>query len=197
MLINSQPRTFVIALKDHAISEEQLQDCLRSASMYDWHIEVFWGVNGLTLSNNAWNNIGVNPLLNKPTMQQKGTQGCFFSHWNLWQKCIELNEPIVILEHDAIIQRKWESLLIKDIVKLHAQYKPKKIRYDEHTGNWSTSGHAYCMTPQAAQSLIKFSKKVGGIPVDILMGDNVVNVTHLGTPELIARQNTFSTTTNI
>jgi GR25 family glycosyltransferase involved in LPS biosynthesis len=85
MLINSQPRTFVIALKDHAISEEQLQDCLRSASMYDWHIEVFWGVNGLTLSDNAWNNIGVNPLLNKPTMQQKGTQGCFFSHWNLWQ----------------------------------------------------------------------------------------------------------------
>jgi GR25 family glycosyltransferase involved in LPS biosynthesis len=112
-------------------------------------------------------------------------------------KCIELNEPIVILEHDAIIQRKWESLLIKDIVKLHAHYKPKKIRYDEHTGNWSTSGHAYCITPQAAQSLIKFSKKVGGIPVDILMGDNVVNVTHLGTPELIARQNKFSTTTNI
>ena len=27
---------------------------------------------------------------------------CFASHYLLWQKCIELGEPILILEHDAI-----------------------------------------------------------------------------------------------
>jgi GR25 family glycosyltransferase involved in LPS biosynthesis len=197
MLINIQPKTFVIALKGHPISEAQLTDCLASAKKFNWNIEVSWGVNGRSINETLWKHIGVVPLLNKPTMPQIGTQGCFFSHWNLWQQCIKLNEPIVILEHDAIIQGKWEPLLIEDVVKLHARYKPKKIRYDEHTGNWSTSGHAYCITPRAVQSLIEFSKKVGGIPVDILMGDNVVNVTHLGTPELVARQNTFSTTTNI
>jgi glycosyl transferase family 25 len=29
--------------------------------------------------------------------------GCFMSHFTLWKKCIELNEPIIILEHDAIV----------------------------------------------------------------------------------------------
>ena len=27
--------------------------------------------------------------------------GCFLSHYSLWKKCIELKEPIIILEHDV------------------------------------------------------------------------------------------------
>ena len=121
----------------------------------------------------------------------------FFSHWNLWNKCVELDSPIIILEHDAIIQGKFTDLKSNGIIKLHEHYKPKKIRYDEHTGNWSTSGHAYYITPLAAKSLIDFSKSIGGIPVDILMGDKVVTVEHLGAPELVSRQNTYSSTTNL
>jgi len=36
----------------------------------------------------------------------------FFSHYNLWLKCIELNEPILILEHDAILTDTPLSLLM-------------------------------------------------------------------------------------
>lgn len=194
----TQPKTFVIALKDHAVSEKQLQDCKNSAIKHGWDVEVSWGVYGNTVNEDSWKGIGVTPLLDKPTMNLPGVQGCFFSHWALWNKCIELNESIIILEHDAIICNKWIPLNINsDIIKLHERYKPKKVRFDEHTGNWSTSGHAYLITPSAAKKLINFSRATGGIPVDILMGDNVVKVGHLGSPELVSRQNSYSSTTHL
>jgi GR25 family glycosyltransferase involved in LPS biosynthesis len=197
MLIKNQPKTFIIALKGHPISEAQLCDCIESAKKFNWNIEISWGVDGRNINETHWKNIEVVPLLNKPTMSQIGTQGCFFSHWELWNKCIELNEPIIILEHDAIIQDYWPPLNADSIIKLHAHYKSKKVRIDEDTGSWTTSGHAYCLSPSHATTLINFSKRVGGIPVDILMGDKVVPVKHLGVPELVARQNLFSTTTTI
>ncbi|MEZ9323151.1 glycosyltransferase family 25 protein [Vibrio sp. 10N.286.51.E5] len=30
-----------------------------------------------------------------------GELGCFASHYLLWEKCVELNEPIVVIEDDA------------------------------------------------------------------------------------------------
>ena len=30
------------------------------------------------------------------------------SHMRLWQHCIDINEPIMILEHDAIFQRQFK-----------------------------------------------------------------------------------------
>lgn len=38
----------------------------------------------------------------------------FFSHYNLWLKCIELNEPILILEHDAIISDELDLDILKN-----------------------------------------------------------------------------------
>jgi GR25 family glycosyltransferase involved in LPS biosynthesis len=39
---------------------------------------------------------------------------CTISHMRLWQHCIDINEPIMILEHDAIFQRQFN---LKHIAK--------------------------------------------------------------------------------
>ncbi|EAK0442174.1 glycosyltransferase family 25 protein [Campylobacter lari] len=41
-------------------------------------------------------------------------KSCFASHYSLWEKCQELNNPIIILEDDVIFndQLKWEEVLI-------------------------------------------------------------------------------------
>ena len=38
-----------------------------------------------------------------------GAVGCALSHLQLWDKCIELNKPIIILEDDAIVSRNFNS----------------------------------------------------------------------------------------
>jgi GR25 family glycosyltransferase involved in LPS biosynthesis len=205
-MITKQPKTFVIALKEHPISLSQLNDCLLSAKAHNWEVETFWGTNGKTLSLDSWKQIGVKPLLHKGSMHKPGTWGCFFSHWNLWNKCVELNEPIVILEHDAIIQSKWVSIEVSSaLVKLHEDYTFKKDSngwmdpggfVDSDSGQGSVSTHAYCITPEQASKLINFAKTVGGFATDRMMGTKVVNVQH-SNPTLVSRQNTYSTTENL
>jgi hypothetical protein len=198
MILETQPKTFVIAIKGHSVSESQLRDCLNSAEKFSWNIETYWGVNGKTLTEKSWNEIGVTPILNKPTMQRKGTWGCFFSHWNLWHRCIQLEEPIIVLEHDAIIQEAWRPIEINDaMIKLHRYYKHKNPKYDDHSGLWSPSTHAYCILPTHAEKLINFARRVGGYETDRMMGNHVLKIEHLGNPSLVERQNTYSTTVNL
>lgn len=40
-----------------------------------------------------------------------GEMGCFASHYSLWEKCIALNEPIVILEDDVHLRKKLSLVL--------------------------------------------------------------------------------------
>jgi glycosyl transferase family 25 len=196
MILLKQPKTFVIALKNHPVSEKQLKDCLNSAEKYYWNVEIFWGVYGNTLTSKDWSNIGV-----KSNIGKTGAQGCWFSHYHLWKKCIELNEPIVVLEHDAIIQRSWEPLKISDsLIKLHKHYRkdPLNLKWNHSiTGQWSPSTHAYCITPNHAHQLIETAKKIGAYSADLFMGNNIIKVELLGEPELVARQNTYSTTGNL
>lgn len=197
MILENQPKAFVIAVKDHPISESQLRDCLDSAEKFNWNVEVSWGVNGRTITDDIWKQEGLFPRLDKPSMDRPGVQGCFLSHWNLWKKCLELNEPIIILEHDALILKEWSPIEITDsIIKLHRIYSNKKEKIDIDTGQWNKSGHAYCITPNHASKLINFSKKHGAIVVDILIGTKVVPVVNLK-PSWVERQNLFSTTNNI
>ena len=47
----------------------------------------------------------IDPILKTPIT--RGEIGCFLSHYKLWQRCIESNEPYLILEDDAIISDKF------------------------------------------------------------------------------------------
>jgi hypothetical protein len=197
MILETQPKTFVIAIKNHPVSERQLQDCLTSAKKFKWNVEVFWGIDGRTITNNTWKNYQIQPRLDKPTMSRIGVQGCFLSHWTLWKKCIELKEPIIILEHDAIIQSHWQPLEVSSaLIKLHRPYVGKKVKIDSDTGEWTKSGHAYCISPEHATILVSQTKKLGAIEVDILMGSKIIPVNHLS-PSWVERQNTYSTTNNL
>jgi GR25 family glycosyltransferase involved in LPS biosynthesis len=196
MILSNQPKTFAIALKDHPVSEKQLKDCLSSAKKNNWSVEIFWGVYGNTLTPQNWIDVGVRSHIRTP-----GAKGCWFSHYYLWKKCIDLDEPIVVLEHDAIIQRPWESLEIdKSIIKFHRHYRKDPTSYKWNhpvCGRWSPSTHAYCISPAHAVTLIEAAKNLGAYPADVFMGSNIISVELLGEPELVARQNTHSTTENL
>lgn len=196
-MLETQPKAFVIALKNHPVSELQLAECLASAKEYNWDVEIFWGVNGKTITDDTWITEGISVRTDKPTINNPGVQGCFLSHWALWNKCIELDEPIIILEHDAVILTQWMPIeLNSSIVKLHKHYSRKRIKVDFHSGAWTKSGHAYCISPEHARILVQFVKVIGAYEVDIIMGSNVIPVQHIN-PSWVERQNTFSTTTTL
>jgi GR25 family glycosyltransferase involved in LPS biosynthesis len=122
-------------------------------------------------------------------MSTKGAVGCFISHKNLWKKCIELDQPIIVCEDDINLDNKEH---IRDIKKsfndipdkavfaalIHNPFKifiPTKEGTKVVSENWKTLGHDYTgtqmyyMTPYAAKTLLKYSEPIVN-HVDIYIG---------------------------
>ena len=110
------------------------------------------------------------PLLKTPLT--KGEVGCFLSHWNLWNKCIEENESLLILEDDAILTHRFDineiSNLSYDFVYLGYKEMGEKKKVDDKflTPDYPYWTLAYLIRPEAARILVNDVIKCNIIPVD-------------------------------
>ncbi|WP_240329529.1 glycosyltransferase family 25 protein [Helicobacter suis] len=111
-----------------------------------------------------------------------GELGAYASHFCLWYRCLEYNEPIVILEDDIELEPCfWQSLdfleehiytlgyvrlmHLFELIKKPTHFTRVLQIMGYHDGN---GAQGYCLTPQAAMAFIKASAK-WVIPVDMLM----------------------------
>jgi GR25 family glycosyltransferase involved in LPS biosynthesis len=105
-------------------------------------------------------------------LSRPGVVGCFYSHYSLWQKCVDLDEPIMIFEDDVKFYRGWNpvtfnGVLILSLGKSSFLTEPQKSYLENPTGNpramtWKNfsmpGASGYAITPNAAMALIKFYK---------------------------------------
>jgi len=122
---------------------------------------------------------------------------CSLSHMNLWNKCVQLDEPIMILEHDAVFIRKFrpskilngiedgDILMINDprgATRRGMVYHENIIKNDkgihlvegvntpEETVPDGLAGNsAYVITPAAAKKAIELQSSIGIWPNDALL----------------------------
>ena len=117
-------------------------------------------------TNHSW----IDPILYTPLT--KGEVGCFLSHWHIWNKCIEKNEPILVLEDDAVLTDKFDMEEIEklsyDFVYLGWKEMEKSEKIDDKFSKpvypyWTL---AYYIQPEAARILVNSVIKRNIIPVD-------------------------------
>ena len=169
-----QPMCYVIA---HAQSRV-IDDCITSLEKYNWNFKRFDAVDGQKITNTNWKKIGIAMSDQGKMPRRPGAQGCWHSHYALWNECITTNEPIVVMEHDAVINGPWpESLDIDNqLVKL---YSNAECKVNPAFGRWSKGAHAYTVTPTQAQRLINYARDNGAQAVDKHLGDLVLPWTFL------------------
>lgn len=106
--------------------------------------------------------------------------GCFASHYLLWEKCIELNRGIIILEDDAIIRQNFSEIYqftsskenifeffwLSPPAPVRRYQKGKEIYTIPNTNNkislyfkgWANAT-GYFITPKAAQKLLDYCEE--------------------------------------
>lgn len=158
----NQPLCYVIA---HA-SSRVIQDCIQSLDRHGWRFKIFQAVDGRSLTDQDWQRIGVKMSLTAGKLPKRpGAQGCWFSHFALWERAVDLDQPLVILEHDAMVQAAWpdgvdiEGCLLK-------LYRTAECKTKSGLGIWSKGSYAYTVTPYQAQQLIVRGREFGASPVD-------------------------------
>lgn len=132
------------------------------------------------------------------TANPRARIGCFMSHYGLWNHCVSINEPIMILEHDAIFVQALDDKSIRQI--LESSYgiigindprgaTRKSGDYHNLVQDYNTDelvvpvpkidainipqglagNSAYIIKPNAAKKLIDLSQVLGAWPNDALM----------------------------
>jgi len=165
-------KTFVISL------QRRLDRKRLFAQTNNLRYEVFDAIDGLELDHTELLSLGfdtdknwIDPI--NETHITNGEVGCYLSHYHLWAKCIEMDEPIIILEDDAIVSDRFSTEEVKNIFKqgynfLYLGYREMgmsgKIDDDFVIPDYPYWTVGYALTPEAAQILIENRNKI--IPVD-------------------------------
>ena len=121
-------------------------------------------------------------------MMTPGVKGCFYSHYRLWEKCVEMNEPIIIWEDDIVLQRPYIPVEWRDILIVALGHPAKSEKYkhflDSPSGDPKAENYyqssmpgccGYAIKPHAAKKLIKTYKKTF-LPADNAINKNTVEI---------------------
>lgn len=196
---------FVITLEGHAYSEARSARCIASAASVGLlHVERFkavdrWRARDVMAFHGlkwTWANDNSSParcphtgLKQRPYGNLEAKIACSMSHYLLWQTCVAIDEPILILEHDAVFLRpfrefefrglcqindpdgatprgKWWS---EQMVKRGPGVFPKTVVFPDDVPDGLAGNSAYIMKPFAAQELIETVRDLGVWPNDATM----------------------------
>jgi glycosyl transferase family 25 len=111
---------------------------------------------------------------------------CFSSHYEVWKRCVESNEPILVIEDNVTLNKNFFNSYKQlgnyarshEFVKLFSAFTPKRTELVEKLSDGSalvrhfprTDGtKGYVISPQGAEKLVKGAKEFIE-PVDNYMG---------------------------
>jgi hypothetical protein len=166
---------FAIYVEGHNEAEYYIPRLLANARSYGWNLTPYPGVDGRKMScEKHLVKIDDRHKKVRKQMAKSGVQGCFLSHFRLWNECINLHKPIGIFEFDVKFTREPPKTLPDgiDVLKL-AGFEPAK---PVPTGQWWGGAYAYILTPMGAKKLLDWVFYHGASPADFMLADGVLDV---------------------
>lgn len=127
----------------------------------------------------------------------------FLSHLSLWEKCVELNQPIIIFEHDAVVV---------NTLPLNVSFESLMSIGEPSYGQYGIGGtigvnklfskpylpgaHAYMLKPSGARELIRVSKTGRARPTDVFINSAYFPWIQEYYPWPVIARDTFTTIQN-
>ena len=193
-------KSFIIYLSKIPSSTETALKLKHRLDEFNMPVELFEGTYGtdavrmMEEENRTWHPFGIKgpdvvPDPDAPPSQKgntPGVKGCFYSHYRLWQKCVELNEPIIIWEDDIVLTRPYLPIDWTDVLILALGHPSKTEKYRHYLespeGDPRPEAYfqssmpgccGYALKPHAAKKLIDTYKNT------FLPADNAINQHHV------------------
>jgi hypothetical protein len=153
---------YIIRIKNHKTSEKLAKRCYNSCKLLDMPVQCWDAVDGTSGTIIIPNNIKNQSYIKWPKVYNKllsnSAIATFLSHYSLWCHCIEIDKPIVILEDDVIVVKKFEHHKYnKAIVYLgNLENNNPTVYYGlgEQTQWFIRRLHAYSIDPLVARQLV-------------------------------------------
>jgi glycosyl transferase family 25 len=115
-----------------------------------------------------------------------GVKGCFYSHYRLWKRCVELDQPIIIWEDDIVLSRPFVPVEFQDVLVIALGHPTKSQGYlsylEDPTGEPEAQEYRQASMPGCCGYVIKphaAKKLVDTYANTFLPADNAINQYHV------------------
>lgn len=187
-------QAYIITLKNHQLSEKLSARCQASCKQVGQPYKVWPAFDGTSgeikvpesLQSQSW----IKWIRQYDTDLSVTEVSVYLSHMSLWAHCAEINMPIVILEHDAVmIQPYLNHFGYNQIVYLGGREQasgwavtpiPPMALKNPHY-RYILRAHAYAIDPHSAKNLISHTIKYGiNESLDVIIRTDVFSVMQTG-----------------
>lgn len=201
-------KAYVVTIKGLPHSEEAAVRCIASAARFKIEAEVFPATDKFEapvlfdkLGFSKKLPLGVRDTRDPWTHRwlQDTEAGCFMSHYRLWQLCVEKNEPVIILEDDAIVASriklpsgyklnhyvgigKWPQLFqtpqkFAHLFDKSVNYIPKRKGIQKYPLTNAIGTFGYIITPEGSQRMISGIEATDRLwPADVIMSKSFIDM---------------------
>lgn len=193
--------TFIIRLEENEHSCQIAEECLVQAIKHGLCPKYYKAING----NDFEHHYAITGLKKQGKFKKGrlGVIGCFFSHYYLWKRCVDLNEPIIILEHDGYLTRPIQDNILDqfdDVLKLdrldpYNEHYERDLNAEKYLPTTVTSytnnpakvlkyglqdyfkgAYSYIIKPHAAKKILRYIKINGHRPADQQINASIVKL---------------------
>lgn len=190
MLVDS---AYIITVVDNEKSVELSQRCAKSCDEVKMPYQIWPAYNGMGEGIVPPSHHGgvMNMIKITDHYLTRGEVACALSHISLWARCVELDKPIVILEHDAVMVEPYKHhSIFNSICYLGGN--------EQVNGGWgifptpphATEGpnyhficraHSYAIDPAVAKNMLAHVIKYGiNAPLDIMLRADIFPIHQMG-----------------
>ncbi len=186
-------KIYIIRVEGNKKSEELAKDCADSCVAVGQQYQYWDAYDGYQNP--------IKPPKNEPEIMNlvkvtdhyltRGEVACALSHISLWNHCAQLDQPIVILEHDSILLKPYvQHAVFNSICYLGSNEQVEQGWKVFPTPPHASEGpnyhficraHAYAIDPSIAKNLLAHVIKYGiCAPLDILIRADVFPIHQMG-----------------
>lgn len=186
-------KAYIIRVAGNENSESQAKRCADSCDKVGQPWEYWDAYNGIVnpIQKPAHHHSALNLIKITDHYLTRGEVACALSHISLWVKCIEEDQPLVILEHDSVmVQPYTQHAVYNSICYLgsHEQVKqgwqvlPTPPHASEGQNyHFICRAHAYAIDPAVAKNMLAHVIKFGiCAPLDILVRADIFPMHQMG-----------------
>lgn len=190
-------RAYIVTIKGHTKSETYSKRCQESCERVGMNYDIWWAYDGTQEDGviREPSHLKDDSFMSMLKLSRDGLPNpelcCALSHISLWKHCVLIDKPIVILEHDAVMIKKFEGMTnINSIVYLggiewaSGQFEILPVPvFGSHGPNdkFLLGTHAYAIDPTMAKNLLADMLRYGIWTIaDRMMRCDLYNITHQG-----------------
>lgn len=168
---------YVITLLKNEKSVQVAKRCIRSAAKNGVEVD-FWKAttpNDYPIDKLLTDGVKIAGL-HETYSRIANCAAAFHSHYSLWKHCIELDEEVMILEHDAVFVNNVPDIIYFD--KCISLGKPSYGKWNTPSSfgvnpltskRYFPGAHGYIVKPAGAKEFIKLATEVMARPTDVFL----------------------------